>query len=158
MHCHYKDILKLADKAPKWFDENAVPRFCAFAPDECANIYADEVVLLLIRCQNCHHPFRVCISTSHSERMIQTVRMRAWGETLDPSKKVEEIGPLATRIQGLHYGDPPNISCCPAGPTMGSDPIKVIEFWDRLDPMDRRGNREWKRRRELEVRLDDEDE
>ncbi len=29
----------------------------------------------------------------------------------------------------LHYGDPPNIDCCGAGPTMNSIPIRVVEYW-----------------------------
>ena len=29
----------------------------------------------------------------------------------------------------IHYGDPPDMHCCPAGPTMNSVPIRVLEFW-----------------------------
>ena len=39
----------------------------------------------------------------------------------------------------LHYGDPPNSQCCAAGPTMNSEPHRVVEFWKR-----RSFNETWK--------------
>lgn len=109
MKHHYKDLTdKLGE--PKWWDEVGVPRYCEFNPGENANIYADEVALVLIRCQNCGHEFKVCMS----------------------SKKYFET-PLHEEIMdhSLSYGDPPNFGCCPAGPTMTSDNVKVLEFWYR---------------------------
>lgn len=29
----------------------------------------------------------------------------------------------------LEYGDPPNIECCAAGPSMSSVPRRVLEYW-----------------------------
>ena len=42
---------------------------------------------------------------------------------------------LTTMADGgaLHYGDPPNMGCCPAGPTMSSIPREVLEMWVRGD-------------------------
>lgn len=113
MHHHYADILRLAGLAheqPRWFDEDGVPRFCDFSPHETANIYAKHAVLLLIACQSCGTEFEVCL----------TDRMRS-----EPS--------LANLVEDdeIHYGDPPNMRCCPAGPTMNSIPIRVLEFWQR---------------------------
>lgn len=135
MNHHYRDITdKLGE--PKWWDEHAVPRYCDFTPDESADIYANEVVLLHIECQSCRTPFRVCMSAS-------APRIN-WYETKEGGPTV--VYPdLADSIDELHYGDPPNAGCCPAGPTMNSVLVRVIEFWERSrDPWG------WKRRDDLE--------
>lgn len=31
----------------------------------------------------------------------------------------------------IYYGDPPNIGCCPSGPTMNSIPVKIVEYWSK---------------------------
>ena len=56
-------------------------------------------------------------------------------------------GSLARSVEdgSLHYGDPPNIGCCPSGPTMNCEDLKVLEFWVRsADSFD------WERKTELE--------
>jgi len=50
----------------------------------------------------------------------------------------------------IHYGDPPNVRCCAAGPTMNSDPLLVLEYWERK-------NFDWVRNPEYEINLDDND-
>lgn len=135
MNHHYSDIRdKLGE--PLWFDEHAVPRYCDFAPNQTANIYADECVLYLIRCQNCNREFRVCESTSRSDVMLA----RHMGN---------DASMLSERVAHLHYGDPPNIQCCPSGPTMNSEPVRVLEFWSRVDSK----FRDWSRRPELEIAI-----
>ncbi|MFW6184041.1 MAG: hypothetical protein ACOC8X_09610 [Chloroflexota bacterium] len=53
----------------------------------------------------------------------------------------------------LHYGDPPNAGCCPAGPTMNSEPRRVLEFYRRSN--DRFGfERVLDYERELEANYD----
>lgn len=133
MNFDYEDIRSRITEMPQWFDENAVPRYCAFAPGECANIYAQQAVLLSIRCQSCAHLFDVCISWSSMDAVLR------------------EAHPLDQQIRdgSIHYGDPPNVGCCPAGATENSEPIRVIEFW-RHDERD-----EWVRDASLEVHLDD---
>lgn len=111
MKRHYDDILSRIPEPPQWFDEGGVPRFVAFSPDEAANIYASEVVLLAVRCQNCGHKFRVCLSWS----------------TMDGA--IRNIPPLSTNPAGLEYGDPPNVECCRSGPTMNAIPERVVWFW-----------------------------
>jgi len=113
MHHHYDDIRSRIAEAPRWFDEHAVPRYCEFSPKACANIYAEEVMLLLIACQSCGRRFEVCMSTG----MRRT----------NPANAVWSIARSGT----IHYGDPPNVRCCPAGPTMNSEPIAVLQFWQR---------------------------
>ena len=110
MKHHYRDITDQLGK-PRWWDEYGVPRYCEFTPHEGANIYASEIVLLEITCQNCQHPFAVAMSA----------------DSLDGKDALE----AAVRKGNLHYGDPPNFGCCAAGPTMNSVPVRVIEFWKR---------------------------
>lgn len=112
MNHHYRDI---TDKlgAPQWWDEHAVPRYCDFSPNKTANIYRREVVLLEIRCQDCERPFRVCMTLG----------------SLDEARGIPSLV-NAIRSAELHYGDPPNVGCCPAGPTMNSIPVRVLEFWN----------------------------
>lgn len=120
MHTYYGDILDRIDVRPLWFDENAVPRFDPFTPEFLADIYANEAVLAEIACQCCHERFRVAMSRSSHDDVM------GWLDgTPAPS--------LADRIRddALAYGDPPNIRCCDAGPTMSSDFLRVLEFWQR---------------------------
>lgn len=130
MHNGYQDTLDRIAEPPRWFDEHAVPRFCEFTPQETANIYADECCLLLIGCQGCATEFPVCIS-------------RTAYQTLESARSLGSF----VRSDDLFYGDPPNTGCCPAGPTMSSLPLRVLEFWKR----DRR--HQWLRVSELEVEL-----
>lgn len=108
MNNEYHDIRSRISEPPKWWDENAVPRFCEFAPRHAANIYAREASLVLIECQGCRTPFKVCVIG---------------------------FGKLAQRIRdgSLHYGDPPNVECCIGGPTMNCIDVRVLEYWRRKD-------------------------
>jgi len=122
MNNRYADILDIIPDEPKWWDEHAVPRYCDFSPRENANIYADEVVLMLIQCQDCEKEYKVCLSLSTMGRFNRA----------DPEKPYPS---LAERIETreIHYGDPPNNcgeGCC-AGATMSSVPVRVLEFWRR---------------------------
>lgn len=117
MNHHYRDITARLG-APQWWDEVGVPRYCRFGPDETNNIYASQAILMEVACQGCDRRFPVAL-------------------TYGP------LGELAADPDVLHYGDPPGAECCPAGPTMNSVPIRVLEFWERpwID---------WIRRPELE--------
>lgn len=132
MHHHYADITKKLG-TPIWWDEYAVPRYCDFAPNEVANIYAREVALVKIECQNCRHPFPVAFS----------------GDSF-PFPEGKKTLKQAIKEGILHYGDPPHLPCCPAGPTMNCLDIRVIEFWEASKVGD------WKRNAEYEVGLEDE--
>jgi hypothetical protein len=153
----YDDIRALTEKKPVWFDEHAVPRYCAFTPDETANIYADEVVLAEIHCQDCGREFHVCFS---SNRYAQYRRAfsSASHEAMRDGRVLTQDQVAATLAQyslahaietdELHYGDPPNVCCCPAGPTMNSVPVRVLEYW-RKEVAGKRW-RDWVRVPELE--------
>src|SRR5262249_25591661 len=105
------------------------------------DIYASEVALAEITCQGCGRGFRVAFSQANS-----------------PSTTVAE----AIKTKTLHYGDPPNVGCCGAGPTMNSEPRRVIEYWHRHRQEYVQGNRivdssaymKWTRDHSLEVDIE----
>lgn len=132
MNLNYRDILSRISEPPRWFDEHAVPRFVTFAPNEVADIYCNEAVLAEIACQGCGRLFQVAFSLSPISRMV-----------------AKNNKPLSEEICGrtLHYGDPPNVDCCAAGPTMNSEPKRVIEYWIRE-------KFEWIRKPEFEVDIE----
>lgn len=108
MHNTYDDILTRVPDPPVWWDSNGVPRWCNFHPSKCPDIYADEAVLLRIACQGCGTQFDVELHSSRYDKRR-----------------------LSEAPQEIFYGDPPNVGCCPAGATMSSVSLHVIEFWQR---------------------------
>jgi hypothetical protein len=126
----YEDIRKKIKEDPQWWDEHGAPRYCPFSPDSLSNIYAEEAVLLEIKCQGCDRKFEVGMSYGFCDKMEGT-------RTLSERVKARSI----------HYGDPPNVACCSAGSTMNSDPIRVLQFWQR------KGGLEWKRIKRLEKKV-----
>jgi hypothetical protein len=137
MHCEYDDIRSKIAEPPKWFDENAVPRYSDFEPGQLANIYASECCLLRIECQNCDHEFDVAMSESS---MDQVRHQMMFG-------KIRPHLSDLVRSGDVHYGDPPNAGCCPSGPTMNSIPRRVLQFWRRR-PLPAHG---WERDSQLEI-------
>lgn len=133
MHNSYKDITEKIAEPPKWYDEHGVPRYCEFHPEHCANIYANESVLLDISCQGCGEHFSVAMSWSnHMKRQSPSYYLKAGN--------------------GLHWGDPPNNGCCGAGATMNCNDHRVLHFWERS----LKGREwDWKRNPDLEILLDD---
>lgn len=69
------------------------------------DIYAREVVLLLVSCQGCDAASVVCVSEG-----------------------VRDPRPLRERPQPLAYGDPPE-RCCRMGSSMSSETRQVLEVW-----------------------------
>lgn len=134
MHHHYHDIRSRIHEEPQWFDEHAVPRYSVFTPDETADIYADEAALVEIACQACGKRFLVCMTWN------------TWKSIRSPHYKSLHEQIVA---KSLHYGDPPNVECCPAGPTMNCEDIRVLEYWAK------NYDRDWVRHPELEIVLDE---
>ena len=137
MNHHYEDIRSRIAEPPAWWDEYAVPRWGVFCPRDVADVYAREVVFLRIICQNCGHAFDVAMSQGYAQLAVNP-----------------KLQTLAEQVKNgwIHYGDPPNIYCCAAGPTMNSEPREVLEFW-RLDE-----RHEWQRVPELEIEFPEESE
>lgn len=145
MHHHYHDITSRIAQEPLWYDEHAVPRYDVFKPGDVADIYADEVALVEIACQNCGAHFLVAFSASIAMTHVHKLMRGAADNT-----PIEQA-PLASSIRdgSLHYGDPPNAGCCPAGPTMNCEDLRVCEYWRK-----NLKTYEWERDPTLEVQLD----
>lgn len=138
MKALYEDILALTDKSPDWYDMDGVPRFAEFHPSLCPNIYAKEVILLEIQCQDCDRRFKVEMHWSHH------------GGKQSISKAIE-----ADDLGYIHYSDPPRHSkhgdrLCYAGDTMNSEQVRIVEFWSKANPIG-----EWQRKPEYEIEWDD---
>jgi hypothetical protein len=111
MHQHYKDILDRIAEPPKWFDDYGVPRYDDFSPWQLSSIYMDEAALAEITCQSCGHPFTVAVTGRSAKKHLSLG---------------DEI-----LLNHVHYGDPPNIHCCDAGPSMNSNMHRILEYWSR---------------------------
>ena len=111
MHNYYEDILNRIDEAPAWFDDFGVPRYEVFSPRRLSNIYANEAALAEVSCQCCGRLFRVALTNVFANK----------GFALS-----DEI-----RLRRVHDGDPPNVQCCGAGPSMNSVMRKIVEYWFR---------------------------
>lgn len=148
MHNDYSDIRERITEEPKWWDENAVPRYCKFSPEDMADIYCDEAALVRIECQACHRSFDVAFSFGISQRMQMMMR------GVEAAKA--EAASLAADIREgtLHFGDPPNIGCCPAGATMNCNDLEVLEYWTQGKP-DTPDSMRWGRDPSLEIELSD---
>ena len=112
MKQNYKDITSRINEEPKWYDDNGVPRYDEFSPCSSPNVYADEVCLFEVACQSCKKFFTVSKS---SDRF----------ESLQRGRTLREL----ILSKNLWYKDPPNVGCCPAGPTMTSNTVRIHEYW-----------------------------
>lgn len=112
MHESYSDITDRIAEPPRWYDEHAVPRYCDFEPGRVANIYATEAALIEVACQSCRRVFRVAVSSRETRHRRPDLTISA-----------------AIESRTLAYGDPPNVGCCVAGPTMNSIPLRCLGYW-----------------------------
>jgi len=103
MHTSYADMTSQIATPPRWWDANGVPRYVPFSPHLCPDIYAEQVVLLGITCQECERPFSVALHGS------------LWAALPHP--------------RTLHYGDPPFHGCI--GDTMNCTDRVVLQVWAR---------------------------
>lgn len=127
---NYSDIMSRIKDDPAWWDANGVPRWCDYHPSSGASIYATESALVEIACQACFKIFLCEVSWDQYTL--------AWTGKKFPS--------LSEDLEGLAYGDPPNMGCCPAGPTMTSVSLRVHQFWARENGM-------WKRQPQNEIEI-----
>ncbi|WP_155942400.1 hypothetical protein [Rhodomicrobium vannielii] len=111
MHNHYEDILERIAEPPTWFDDYGVPRFADFSPRRLSNIYAREAALAEVTCQGCGRMFKVALTD------------------VFPPKQLSLSD--AIRLRQVQYGDPPNVNCCAAGPTMTSVMHRILQYWSR---------------------------
>lgn len=131
MKADYKDITSRINEEPKWYDEHGVPRYDDIDPYLAPNIYADEVVFMIIACQHCKKRFVVEISYS----------------PMDPD--ANNGSPFTERLENLDkyryvplsYKDPPRHDCI--GDTENSEIIKIIELWERDERSEWILNEKW---------------
>jgi hypothetical protein len=142
MNAYYEDIRTRIKEEPKWFDCHGVPRYEVFTPEQSPNIYAEEVVLIEISCQDCRSKFLVemnwwsmikRIFNRHSESFSTVMR-----QYLALPDKDKHYSPV-------HYGDPPAHGC--VGDTMNCYDLKIVEFW-------KKDNFTFKRVPEYEIELE----
>ena len=141
MLANYRDIKSRIAESPKWYDSNGTPRYNDFTPSLSPNIYAKQVVLLLIRCQNCGQAFSVEMNwdelkgiESRHDRFDFSAQMQSFISLKRPS------------WSPLHYGDPPPHNC--VGDTMNCIDVRILEFWTRSSSWD------WERISKYEVELE----
>lgn len=111
----YNDIKSRIKEPPIWWDANGVPRYDTFTPELSCDIYAHEVALVKIACQDCHEHFMVEFNWNESHGLF----------TGRPHP------PMSANPGMLHYGDPPAHGC--VGDTMNCEDLEVVEFWQRAD-------------------------
>ena len=138
MHQNYPDIRERIAEEPTWFDRNGTPRYGAFHPSNSPNIYANEIALVEIACQDCGRRFLVEIqSESWFDRFELGNAIRRW---------IKE-GQNANHTP-VHYGDPPAHGC--VGDTMNCEDLRIVEFWHRHG----RPGADWKREMKFELCLE----
>lgn len=108
----YEDLTSRLGE-PLWYDDQAVPRYDPFTPDQCG-IYDDWVMLQVVSCQSCDREFECATSSSRL-----ALRVKTWD--------------VADAMRNLYgWGDAPwhtiDGSQC-AGTTMTSDVGSVLELW-----------------------------
>jgi hypothetical protein len=122
----YEDLFALTTVEPTFFQKGGVPRWGTFEPGRSTDVYAVEAATMEISCQGCDARFHVLMERrSHGEPKTLAERI------LDGS---------------IHYGDPPNVGCCPSGPSMNSEPVRILGYWSRSDW-------QWKRDPSLEIEM-----
>lgn len=150
MKASYIDIRKKIKEEPRWFDENGVPRYDKFSPDLSPNIYAEEVVLVEIACQNCEKRFFVEMNWSKYSSILRGSKGKSLKEIEKESFKERVKSWLKDKkCFPLHYGDPPHHNLgenrC-VGETENCYDLRIVEFWRRKF--------EWRRLRRYEVELE----
>ena len=144
MNNDFQDIRERIKENPTWWDCNGTPRYGKFHPSMSPNIYAEEIILLEIGCQNCSEKFLVEMNwsmmdkishsrESFSNRLIQLAKWKS-----ENPKAFEEYMPF-------HYGDPPFHDDM-AGNTMNCEDLEIKEFWAR----NKQTKHEWKRIKKYE--------
>lgn len=115
----YRDIIDRAGP-PDYYDENGTPRYGQPTPADRPDIYADFVAVALVRCQNCGQQFRVMMS-DNKVSMWRVLSEHSWTEAELPDYPHGHEGFCC-------YGTPPRHGD-PAGNTMMSEPVAILEFW-----------------------------
>lgn len=129
MHPKYEDILNLASQAgvePVWWDENGVPRFRSFRPEDLG-VYDYFAALGEIECsaQYCRRGFLVGVGLPKQTFTLTRFVTNSIDSVIDAIEC---------------YGDPPRHTTpdggtC-AGETMVSDMVRIVGVWVRDDGLE----------------------
>lgn len=129
MHPKYEDILNLASQAgvePVWWDENGVPRFRPFRPEDLG-VYDYFAALGEIECsaQYCRRGFLVGVGLPKQTFTLTRFVTNSIDSVIDAIEC---------------YGDPPRHTTpdggtC-AGETMVSDMVRIVGVWVRDDGLE----------------------
>lgn len=135
MWVSYNDILnRIADPPLWWLD--GVPRYQPFKPFE-TSVYAGEALLIEAECQHCGKPFTLGLHSPLHH-----------GEFRSALERTNDLPPI---------GDPPNHDCDGSGNSMNALPMRITEFWEKVNvatnPKHWRG--EWQRVSTFEITLPD---
>jgi hypothetical protein len=150
MFNYIADILERIPEPPVWWDEGGWPRYCEFHPGKVMDIYANQVALVRIACQNCGMRFSVAVTWTWTLAGIDALQRGVAKDELAEYLKTHDLKAQAlARVLG--WNDPPNVGCCHAGPTMSSDTVRVLEFWEN-------GDEGWMRLPEYELPQEEPDE
>jgi hypothetical protein len=126
----YDDIKSRIPEQPKWYDENGVPRYNDFHPNDVPNIYAEEALLLEISCQDCGERFLVAFQTAGMMDRLFNPKAKSLSERIDAYLKKDKATKEAEWFP-FHYGDPPIHGC--VGDTMNCNDHRIVEFWQKKD-------------------------
>jgi len=139
----YRDIRSRIKEEPIWYDDNGVPRYDKFSPDLVSSIYAQEALLVKIKCQDCHSVFFVGVCYSDMEKIFNR-HAASYEEHIKDYLNAKDKN---KRYFPFHYGDPPAHGC--VGDTMNCEDIQIIEFWKKEKFV-------WKRKPEYEIKAEEE--
>jgi hypothetical protein len=156
MYQPYFDIREKLGE-PLWHDANGVPRYVPFAPSESANIYAQFVALMEIRCQGCGKLMLVeanwdvmnatmDLGNPHDNISEELIVWDDKGQNPIPKAGLPKVGEAGA----FTYGDAPwhgDNQC--SGTTMTTSVNRIVEFWKRV-------TFDWERMPQHEVHIGEE--
>lgn len=133
MHVSYDDILHRIPEPPLCWS-NGVPRYEPFEP-HMTSVYAGEALLVEAKCQHCGCKFNLGVQSSLHR---------------------PEYGP-AIQEGDIRLDDPPSHDCDGPGNSMTSMPVRVLEFWEKVNVSTnpKQWSGEWRRVPSLEIEFPD---
>lgn len=134
MKPEYADITSRIKEKPTWYDSFGTPRYGKFHPEMIPNNYATSTILLKIECRCCHERFNVQLDDDRFPEFVEKFENGGLYERTD-------------LVYVFDYGEPP-FHNCDANLAFSSNPMKILEFWDRPKS-------EWKRIKDYEIAINE---
>jgi hypothetical protein len=127
MYQPYIDILDRLGN-PLWWDEHGVPRYEAFTPRLCSDIYADFAALLEIQCQECDRTFPVASSWNLVENALDRSEKNPPQDCKLPHDG--DAGDFTYGDAPWHDSNPEGKGQC-GGTTMTTFVVRILQFYKR---------------------------